>query len=501
MGTSGGKSTVTLLKAEVLPTVWIYPTAYYTMSLWASLAGKQGYEFTCLGRCVQEKDELYVTDAYMVKHEGTSASVDMDDGDQIMLMMKLESEGFDGVLVDTKGPVPPDEIRCWTHSHPGTGPSATYWSGIDDACIERFLTGPFCVSIVFDSEGRNPKCRIDLKEPRVQITADLQIYVPWLTEEQETKATALFKEKSSRAGFNQKNKYPSHSRGSQAKGYGNYGSGRYSGHDDFDGYPDYGQHRGNYSGSRSTTTTSTSKPTTSTSTSKTPTQTQAVAEDHESDDEIRERIMSLFALRKDQVEEEWITWAKEHTDEFGEWTFDGEEDHQTSLLDAEYQMADLTDAIEGTAALDTLVDNLGPSDEALEEYERLIGERTGEIIPLSDIKDLEAGIEVVDMTGESDDEDTAWIADAEVRSISDYEEPANGDEAAASEDQTSDDTVPDAQLGDRMKEEAIAVDIKTLAAGVASKSITLKDAVETICKRHDISTEKASEAFQSHLGA
>lgn len=215
--------------------------------------------------------------------------------------------------------------------------------------------------------------------------------------------------------------------------------------------------------------------------------------------------MSLFSLRKDQVEEEWITWAKEHTDEFGDWTFDGQEDHQTSLLDAEYAFSELAEAVADAVAGDddpvSEFDNLGPSDEAIAEYERLVGEDAADAIPLSDFKELEAaGIEVLDLTGEADDEDTAWIADAEVRSISDYEEPANGAEAAAAEDQTADDTVPDAELGDRMKEKALEADIAELAHAVAGENITIEKAIETVCKRHDISAEGATEALGALLG-
>ena len=50
----GPKSTVKELRSDPLPVVWIYPKAYYLMAMWARLAGKQSYEFTCLGRAVEE---------------------------------------------------------------------------------------------------------------------------------------------------------------------------------------------------------------------------------------------------------------------------------------------------------------------------------------------------------------------------------------------------------------------------------------------------------------
>ena len=194
----------------------------------------------------------------------------------------------------------------------------------------------------------------------------------------------------------------------------------------------------------------------------------------ESDKDIRERIMLLFALREDQVEPEWITWAKEHSDEFGDWTFEGD-DHQASLLEEEY--------------------DIQVTDDELAQFEHAVGEGTAEIIPLSDFKELEEGIEVIDMTGAADQDDTSWIEDAEVRAIKDYEEPANGEEAAEAEAQTTSDTVPDSELGDRMRQEALDRDIQELSQAVAQNNITTEKAVETVCKRHDITAEGATDAL------
>jgi hypothetical protein len=468
MGTSGGKSTVRLIEGDKQPTVWIYPTAYNLMSFWAELAGKQSYEFTCLGRCVQRDGELYVTDAYMVKHEGTSAHVDMDDGDQIQLMMKLADAGFDGVLVDTKVPVPPDEIRCWTHSHPGTGPQATFWSGTDDACIERFLTGPFCVAIVFDSAGMNPKCRIDLKEPRVQMTANLKLHVPWLSEEQEKEAKALFKAKSSKVGFSQKNPYPSQSRG----GPGNYSHGsQYTGH-------------GGYTGVY--------QPQTLKSVHSAPPAVKGVPDEVEveqSDEQLTERIKALFGLDDDQVDPDWLDWAREHSDDYGEWTVgeeQDEEDSQVSLLDAEREVAG---TVSGEEAM---YDAYG--DEALDAYDELVAGEGAQIIPLAEIKSLGEGgdtLDIISVTGDESVEDLSWIEDAEIREVGDYTTGIIGGRKVK--------LPPDSSMAERMKLAAIDEDLSHLAVSVVTKVLTLKQAVTTLCARHDISQAVATEKIEALL--
>jgi hypothetical protein len=171
-------------------TVWIHPRAYHLMSLWAELAGKKKQEMTCFGQTSVEDGEIVVEDAHLIEHMGSSASVDGDEDDIIRMTMELYEKG-----------VMPDQVRCWTHSHPGTGPSATYLSGTDEDNIERYLTGEWLVSIVFDSKGQYPYCRIDFKEPRVSVEAELKMYIEYLSEEEVKAATEEFKEKASSHSF------------------------------------------------------------------------------------------------------------------------------------------------------------------------------------------------------------------------------------------------------------------------------------------------------------
>jgi hypothetical protein len=157
------------------------------MSLWAELAGKRKQEMTCFGRALEEGGDILVTDAFLVSHQGDAGSVEADDMALLKLMMDCNEKG-----------IPPDELRCWTHSHPGTGPAATYLSGTDEENIERTMTGPWMVSIVFDSIGGSPYCRIDVRVPRVSIVADLEINHGYLSDEDVKAATEEFKEKARR---------------------------------------------------------------------------------------------------------------------------------------------------------------------------------------------------------------------------------------------------------------------------------------------------------------
>lgn len=170
------------------PTVYLTPRAYNLMSYWASLAGDKRQEFTCFGRTTADDDGLItISDAYLVKHEGTAGSVDGDDEDMVRLMMELNEKG-----------IPPEEaFRCWVHSHPGTGPSATYLSSTDESNISRWLTGEFLVSIVFDSAGGNAFCRVDMKSPRCAYRANIQILIPELEEDVRVWAKEEFEDKAS----------------------------------------------------------------------------------------------------------------------------------------------------------------------------------------------------------------------------------------------------------------------------------------------------------------
>lgn len=161
--------------------------AWNKMSFWATLGGKQSREFTCFGRAHHEAGDLYVTDVYLVKQEGTSGGVDGDDEDINRLMMELYAKGIE----------PDEAFRCWIHSHPGTGKTATYLSGTDDENIERYLTGQWLISIVLDSKGDNPFCQVDIKEPRMSIKADLEIALPTMAEATKKECEEEFKAKSS----------------------------------------------------------------------------------------------------------------------------------------------------------------------------------------------------------------------------------------------------------------------------------------------------------------
>jgi len=167
----------------------VYATseAWNKMSYWAALGGKENREFTCFGRAHHEDGDMYVTDCYLVKQEGSSAGVDGDDADINRLIMELYEKGIE----------PDEAFRCWIHSHPGTGPQATYLSGTDDDNIERYLTGQWLISIVLDSKGGNPFCQVDIKEPRMSVKSEVEIYHPQMTEAVKEAAKAEFAEKSS----------------------------------------------------------------------------------------------------------------------------------------------------------------------------------------------------------------------------------------------------------------------------------------------------------------
>jgi len=229
----------------------VYTTidAWNKMSYWAALGGKESREFTCFGQAHHEDGDLYVTDCFLVKQEGTSAGVDGDDADINRLMMELFEKGIE----------PDEAFRCWIHSHPGTGPNATYLSGTDDDNIERYLTGQWLISIVLDSKGGNPFCQVDVKEPRQSIKCELDTYIPEMADDLKKLAKEEFDEKSSGRTYTQwKPGQSGHvgkdgvrrtygdfegmygGRGSTYGGQGSYSGGR---------YPHYGQGGGSSGGS------------------------------------------------------------------------------------------------------------------------------------------------------------------------------------------------------------------------------------------------------------
>ncbi|NIM22387.1 MAG: hypothetical protein GTN64_08245, partial [Candidatus Latescibacteria bacterium] len=202
----------------------VYTTidAWNKMSYWAALGGRKHREFTCFGRAIHEDGDFRVTDVYLVKQEGTSGGVDGDDEDINRLMMELFEKGIE----------PDEAFRCWIHSHPGTGPTATYLSGTDDENIARYLTGDFLISIVLDSKGDNPFCQIDIKNPRMSIRADLKVELPAMNAEVKKACEEEFEEKSSGRTWtswtgkkDDDDRYPY-----QGGYYDGYYSGRYGGY-------------------------------------------------------------------------------------------------------------------------------------------------------------------------------------------------------------------------------------------------------------------------------
>jgi proteasome lid subunit RPN8/RPN11 len=234
-------------KAPARPKVYIDPKAYHKMSLWAALSGQKSREMICFAHAkLRENGSIEILDTYMVKHKGSQGGVDADDEAVIQLMMKKLQEG-----------IPPDEsMMCWIHSHPGSGPGATYLSGTDEANIERFMTGNWLVSIVFDSKGGNPYCRIDTRFPRMKIESDL--VVEYLTQEEIDQCKKDYEELSSAWHSSSSRSWtPSKSRsgGGHYPSYG--GRGGYSqmqlvGDDEDDMYEFYGGWHA-YGGNRSTT--------------------------------------------------------------------------------------------------------------------------------------------------------------------------------------------------------------------------------------------------------
>ena len=185
------------------------------MAYWAYLGGKQSQENTCFGLTEVRNGELIVKGAHLVHQEGSSASVEGDDDGVIALMMELDAEG-----------ISPEAMRCWVHSHPGTGEGATYLSATDESNIDRWLTGEYLISIVFDSKGENPYTRIDLLNPRISVVAKLEIL--FLEDDDLTWAEAEFKEKVRKKSYS--------STSSMGTGFQGSPYGGYQGYDDFEGH-------------------------------------------------------------------------------------------------------------------------------------------------------------------------------------------------------------------------------------------------------------------------
>ena len=297
-------------KEAKVPTVWVYPKAYYTMSYWAKLAGQKNREMTCFARCILEDGDAVVTDVYMVKHQGNAGAVEADDEDVVRLMMELNAEG-----------VPPDEaFRCWVHSHPGTGPTATYLSGTDEDMIERFMSGEFLVSIVWDSAGGSPFCRIDYKNPRVSVVADVELYLPYLTaeelkeakEEYDDKASAMSSPISKAGVYKSGSKSGSKSLSSTYTPYTGYVGGSYE--DDYE-YDDQGgwtdRRTGSYTSARSVRSQSVIEWAKEDEEEERPDSADVIDIDSLSEDELRAQMADTFELEDDEIQQQWIEWIKD----------------------------------------------------------------------------------------------------------------------------------------------------------------------------------------------
>jgi hypothetical protein len=332
--------------------VYVDLKAMEKMKLWAALAGKRGYEFTCFARTIIDEETgcPHVLDAYLVKHEGDSGSVEADDEDVIKTMMKLNSEG-----------IPPDEaFRCWVHSHPGTGPSATYLSSTDEANIDRIMTGDWLVSIVLDSKGENPYCRIDTASPmRLRHEAELIVLEPPIfTKEELEGLKAIFEEKSSKKKYQYQGyqgsrsgsvyqgrgsgsgqappRYPGASQG-QGRSWGHgYGGGFGSGYQG--GYYGSGQgstyvpqsqkagtssgssangYRGNASSASSSASSSSSSA--SSGTGRAPSTVKETELSKEDEELLREHLAAAFDLDDSDIQDQWIAYARKNLPEVLAW--------------------------------------------------------------------------------------------------------------------------------------------------------------------------------------
>jgi hypothetical protein len=414
--------------------------------MWAKMAGSAsggGYEMCAFGRTLVEGNECVITDAYMTKHEGTAGSFEADDEDLCMLMMKLNGEG-----------IPPDEaFRTWVHSHPGTGEGATYLSSTDEAMIDRFMSGDFLVSIVFDSNGEHPFCRIDTKNPRMSIVAELEVYYPYLTAAEIKANKELFKEKSSKKTYiAQPSKYvtskPKHQRGGyQFQAYqGGYGGGY-----DSSSYPSNTDRRtGSYS-SIAEPTTSSSKPSTGTQLDIIPDKAEGEVKGIAdlSFEELRQQFAEIFDLDDEDVQDQWLKWIAES---------DGFED--------------LFDIIETASE---------------EKREKLSAEEW------YDTKEAD-GVVIINLPAE-DDEDYAHDglepapilrAGTAALELLDADSEGNG--------------VPDADTSQVMTVWSTNLDLDSIAQEVVEARMTKEDAIGVAVARHNLSQEEAEAAIELRVG-
>lgn len=200
----------------IVPSVFVAPNALEKMKLWAQMAGEKKREFICFGTVDYNDwlDGYYIDEVYLVKQEGSSASIEADDKDMADLTYKLFSEGID-----------PARLRAWIHSHPGTGPQATYLSGTDEQMVSRWLNGDFLISIVWDSNGENPYTRVDLKRPRVNFETNIELSS--MGQEEWESAVEEFKEKSKSKKYTYFNGTGVYSSKGYSNQYGKYKDGKW----------------------------------------------------------------------------------------------------------------------------------------------------------------------------------------------------------------------------------------------------------------------------------
>lgn len=534
-------------KESRIPTVWIYPKAYYTFSQWAKLAGSSsggGYEMCSFGRTIVEDNECVITDAYMTKHEGTSGSFEADDEDLCLLMMKLNSEG-----------IPPDEaFRTWVHSHPGTGSSATYLSGVDEAMIDRFMTGEFLISIVFDSEGKNPFCRIDTKNPRMSIVADLELYIPYLTEEEIKENKDIFKDKSKKKSYvsTSTSKYvaskPKHQTsgrgGNYQTGFQGYGGGYGGGYDEA-GWSGYTQRRtDSFAGQASGSGKSSSAvqiDLVDNDDDKKDVSAAALGIDELSVAELREQFAEIFDLDDEDVQDQWLKWIAE-SDGFEELFDVIETAKEEGVLEKAQEAAASAEGTglhpdwydtEKEAVLTTTVEEDGKSHTS---YELVTKERESDVVmidlPEEDADgagdgDTKAALEADEedlfewLKGLEPEERARFIAETEARTAREdsllatieeaivgaevddgYEPVARASSTASTFEliDDDDDGVPHANVASSMTIHATNQDLDRLAEEVLSNKHTKQEAVAVAISRHNLSEEEAEAAIGLRVG-
>lgn len=451
-------STSSTKKKKYTQRVYIDEKPYELMRLWAKLAGKKGYEFTCFGRTVIEDGDPRVTDAYLVKHEGTASSVEADEEDVVLLMMKLNSEG-----------IPPDEaFRCWVHSHPGNGPSATYLSSTDEANIDRIMTGEWLVSIVFDSSGNNPYCRVDTKSPRMRVEAELVVLEPPVLNDAEIKdAEELFEEKSSRRAYQSSTgkgtSYPSPHRqvgfggydgtGYYRSGYGgqSYGGQSYSAPATKPGTSS-GSSAGGYRGTPRALPQAGQSQGSSAKTA-TPPKTSLSKEDEEL---LREHLTVAFDLDNEDVQNQWIAFAVEHRDQLASWreAFSMSEDSVHSI------------EIPATEETDDAIDVEGE-----EEEEILVSDGDGVPVGFTVVSETELLFELDD-----------------------------GDVILSDDEAVTGDTVPSYSPASAMEQKSRDEDLDRIAENVLSKVLSENEAIDLAMNRHNLREAEAQVELAKRIG-